>query len=272
MRESRLYQILHADTAPNQVALLYEKGLLERGIKYFTPSQVGGRKSTATDPDQVSGMHLMSDGVTYSMSMPDRGKMGAATDPDQVSGVHLMSDGVTYSMSMPDRSKMGAATDPGQVSGMHLMSDGVTYSMSMPERGKMGAAKSNVPNHSVGTSKIHGLFLSVVEIHAEPPTPMLAKSISTMACYLCSIGAYDKYGGAKKAVNRAHLLIKEMMETQPTSEHATTFATKGRGKRRTFTITKHAEEPLGMSTIDIEDVKEYSSQQRQLEREAKARS
>ena len=121
MRESRLYQILRVDTAPNQVAILYEKGLLKHDIKYLTPNQVGGRNS--------------------------------------------------------------AATDPGQVSGVHLMSDGETYSMSMPDRGRLGNAKSHAPDHGVGTSSIQGLFLSVVEIHAEPPTPMLATCISTMACY-----------------------------------------------------------------------------------------
>ena len=234
--KSRLNDVLLKDSASHQVAVLYEKGLLKRDIKYFTPNQVAGRKSSETDPGQVSGMHLMRDG--------------------------------TYSMSMPDRGRKSSETDPGQVSGMHLMSDG-TYSMSMPDRGKM--AKPSGPDHGVGTSSIHDLFLSVVEKHAEPPTPMLAKSISTMASYLCSIGAYDKYYGARGSVDRVHSLLKEKMEAQPKSDHAITFTTKGRGKRRTFIITKHVEEPLGMSTININDVKEYSSQQRKREREAKSR-
>jgi hypothetical protein len=306
MRESRLYQILRVDTAPNQVAVLYEKGLLKRDIKYLTPNQVGGRKSTATDPNQESGVHLMRDGMTYSMSMLDRGKLGAvkstATDPNQESGVHLMRGGMTYSMSMPDRGRKGSATDPNQESGMHLMRDGMTYSMSMldrgrkgnatdpgevegvhqfenkdgkrmslSDRGKMGAEKANRPDNCVGTSKIPDLFLSIVEIDDGPPRPMLATCLSTMACYLCSIGAYDKYLGAKQAVSRTNQAINKLMESQPTSEHAITFKTKGRGKRRTFTITKHAEAPHGMKTINIEGVKEHSSQYRHRERVAWSR-
>ena len=95
--------------------------------------------------------------------------------------------------------------------------------MPLADRGRMGGVKSNVPDKSVGVSNIPNLFLSVVEINAGPPTPMLATSFSTMACYLCSLGVYDKYHTAKEALSRAHKEIKGMMETEPTSEHSTTF-------------------------------------------------
>ena len=219
--KSRLNDILLKDSAPQQVAVLYEKGLLRRDVKYLTPSQVGG---------QVGGL----------VGGPVGGKESHATDPGEKKGVHKF------------KNRPGKST-PSAV------------------RGSMGAEKSNVPDKGVGASKIPDLFLSIVETDAGQQTPMLATSLSTIACYLCSIGAYAAFPSASKAVKRAHKAIKGMMETQPTSEHSTTFQA-GRGdKKRTFTMMKHAEEPLGMSTINIEDVKEYSAQHRQLEREKKSR-
>ena len=87
------------------------------------------------------------------MSMPDRGKLGAATDPDQVSGVHLMRDGEAYSMSMPDRGKLGAvksiATDPGMSPGAHYSEKEGRVTTSMRERGQLWAQRSNATDPSM---------------------------------------------------------------------------------------------------------------------------
>ena len=86
MTDSQLYQILHKDTAPNQVAILYEKGLMTRDIRYLTPSQVGGQmgaaKGIATDAGQDSGVHLKSDGVTLTKSMAEHAhvRLGSSND------------------------------------------------------------------------------------------------------------------------------------------------------------------------------------------------
>ena len=67
--KSRLNHILHKDSAPEQVAILYEKGLLKRDIIYVTPNQVGASKSNATAPGQESGVHPLKNGSGMSTSM-----------------------------------------------------------------------------------------------------------------------------------------------------------------------------------------------------------
>ena len=58
----RLHQVLDKDHEHNQVKLLHDKGLLLPEIGYYTPSQVGGMKSHATDNGMEQGQHWMKNG------------------------------------------------------------------------------------------------------------------------------------------------------------------------------------------------------------------
>ena len=86
---------------------------------------------------------------------------------------------------------------------------------------------------------------------------------------MCSLGAYTSYQTAITAVKRAHNEIKELTKRPRAPEHATTDLSssfKARTTNRTFILSKHEEKPPGMTTIEAEEVKTYSSEEREKDR------
>jgi hypothetical protein len=241
--ESLLHQILQKKSAHKVTKILHDKGLLLPEIGYFSPSEVGGLKagplgglkSHATD----DGMEHLKKNNEYSMPTKKRGQLGALKSH---------------------------ATDDGMEDGEHLMKNN-EYSMSTKKRSQLGGESK------LGCSTIKDLFLSIVEIgDAGTSTPMLATSISTMATYLTSLGAYSTYNVARNVVNRNLYAINNQADNSPESTKSdVSWKFKATTTKRKFVMTKHLERPLNIENIHVEEIKEHSLAYRQQEKEKRAK-
>jgi hypothetical protein len=224
MKESRLYKILHKESAPEQVEILYQKGLLEREVRYFTPSQlggkVGGKASAKTDEGCESGQHLNKEDI-LTMSMMDRGKASTKTDEGCELGQHLNKEGM-LTMSMMDRSKLSAASQVGYSRGGHF---------------------------------------SIIKVDARTTEPLEAEqslyatSKSSLAAFLVNSGTCKSFEAAKKQMTQHYKDLESKREQTPTVDTSIIIRLVNSdivGGATFFRLTKHVEKPLNMNEIPKE--------------------
>ena len=286
--ESRLHQILCADTAPNHVALLHERGLLTKDIRYFTPNQVGGMNTHATDPGRAKGEHVMSNG-RVSLSSFARSSLANVTDDGEEKGVHTKSNG-NKSMPLYDRGQNGGTkshrTEPGEDNGVHTMRNG-NKSKSSSIRAKNAGTKSHRTDageargvHTMkkggktkssserarhagmgrrGTCLEKDFFMSIVQVDETTKKPLIGE-VTWFADTKASINAHLSRIGAVASYGSAYALMKTHYDEMKNDSNRTSVAIDVSKNivltpRKTnipvyFVLTKYAKLPPGAKIID----------------------
>ena len=227
MKESCLYKILQKESAPEQVEILYEKGLMGREVCYVTPSQlggmIGGKLGSRTDKGCESGQHLNEKGI-LTMSMIDRGSKGG---------------------------KKSAKTDEGCESGQHLNEKGI-LTMSMSERSKLSAAAQ------IGYSRGGPVYLSIIKVDTRTSEPLeteqsvYASSKTILAAFLANSGTCKSIETAKNQMAQYYKNIESKQEQTPTVDTSIIIRLANRdivGGATYFRLTKHVEKPSNMNEI-----------------------